>query len=70
MSDPKSTLFSFVMERSATEPASVRAPLYRALSEYAGNPDQARQLKKLADDIERAESNHRELTLEFQKGSK
>lgn len=66
MSDPKTILFSFVMERLATEPASVRAPLYRALADYAGDPAQSSGLLQLAHDIERSEARHRELTLVFQ----
>lgn len=67
MSDPKTTLFSFVMERLADEPASVRAPIYRALADYAGDPEQANRLLILASDIERSEERHRELTLVFQR---
>jgi len=52
MPDHRTILFDHVMRTAQQEPVAVRSNLYRALAEYAGNPDQTDQLLKLAAELE------------------
>ena len=48
----KTILFDHVMRTAHHEPIAVRVELYRALADYAGNPEQTDSLLKLAAELE------------------
>lgn len=65
MTDPKTILFNWALDRSASEPNSVRVPVLRALAEYAGDNEQAKELTTIADALECADQRAREFAFNF-----
>jgi len=65
MSDPKTILFTWALDRSASEPNSVRVPVLRALAEYAGDTEQAKELTTIADALECADLKAQEFAFNF-----
>jgi hypothetical protein len=59
-------LFRFVLEQAADKPLSVRIQVYRATAELMGSDiPAARELYKLANDLEQSEKNVRQFVFSF-----
>lgn len=69
MNDPHQELFEFVLDKAEQEPTAKRVRLYRALASYAGSPAEARNLRTLADALEKADRSCREFVFNFKQGS-
>lgn len=65
MSDAKHILFEHVFRTAEAESIQRRACLYRALAEYAGDPDQAASLHRLATALEEVDQRCFEFTQGF-----
>lgn len=63
--DYRRELFDFVLDKSANELPAKRVRILRALAEYAGDPETATTIKRLAKEIESAEASFTELSLQF-----
>jgi hypothetical protein len=58
-------LVQFVLEQSAEQPLSRRISLYRSLAEIVGNQKDTLRLKRLAEELERADKRCAEFTFQF-----
>lgn len=68
MSDARSIVFAAALEASEARPLKQRVEILRALAEFAGSPEAARQLVALANDLEDADRRCREFAFQFQAG--
>jgi hypothetical protein len=65
MSNAPDRLASWVLERSATEPAALRAQILRDTAETIAGGAAAQRLVALANEIESAEAHQKQLLIDF-----
>jgi hypothetical protein len=58
-------LIQFVLESAAEQPIRKRIVLYRGLARICGEEREARQLNRMADDLQESEKLHAELIFSF-----
>ncbi len=67
MSSPTLELYAFVIDRLDAEPLAKRARLKRALAGIVGDVKLARELERMASDLEVIDRAHRQLVLDFKR---